>query len=265
MALFKVFRGPEDGLKNVPCHDGYAYFTEDKGNLYIDIGNNPGDRVQVNAYFAEELRKINEDGTVEYITFDDIELKNAIKDVAHGGTGRNTLTANAILMGNGTNAVKMTIIPNNEVIVGDTTNGIKTINGTGAFYKLTNGAPTFGTLPLSVGGTGATTAAAARTNLDVYNKKEVDDKVAGATSKAYSTTLTVNGWLSQGDKFVYEYSNVDLKCGQANNIPPIVTYTSNLEEYSKIEKAEATPGTGITFTTAEKPTNNIGITIIDTQ
>lgn len=76
MALFSIFRGDEAGLKNVPCHDGYAYFTEDRGNLFIDIGNNPGDRVQVNAYYAEVLRKIAEDGTVTEIDIDDLVLNH---------------------------------------------------------------------------------------------------------------------------------------------------------------------------------------------
>ncbi len=269
MALFKIFRGPEDGLQNVPCHDGYAYFTEDRGNLYIDIGNtSPTDRVQVNAYFAEELRKINNDGTIEYIAFDDIELKNAIKDVAHGGTGRATLTANAILIGNGTNGVKMTIIPDNEIIVGDTTNGIKTIGGDGVFFKLTGSAPQFGaTLPIALGGTEATTKEDARTNLDVYSTTEVNNKIDEVTEKAYSATLTVDGWTKQEDgTFKYEYTdtNFTLACGKGGNVPPTITYTDNLEEYSNINRADADPTTDkITFITSKKPTKDIPIIIID--
>jgi hypothetical protein len=45
MALFKIFRGPEDNLNSVPLHEGYAYFTEDKGNLFIDISNEEGGRL----------------------------------------------------------------------------------------------------------------------------------------------------------------------------------------------------------------------------
>ena len=58
MALFKIFRGPEDNLNSVPLHEGYAYFTEDKGNLFIDISNEEGGRLQVNAYAAQVLRMI---------------------------------------------------------------------------------------------------------------------------------------------------------------------------------------------------------------
>lgn len=39
-----------------------------------------------------------------------------------------------------------------------------------------------GALPLSRGGTGATTSAAARTNLNVYSKTEVDNAISTAIS-----------------------------------------------------------------------------------
>jgi hypothetical protein len=49
------------------------------------------------------------------------------------------------------------------------------LQGTGALFAATAGAPQFGTLPISVGGTGAINAAGARTNLDVYSKLETDN------------------------------------------------------------------------------------------
>jgi hypothetical protein len=85
--------------------------------------------------------------------------------VARGGTGKATHTSNAILTGNGTSAVK----------------NVATANG--AFYATsTNGAAQFGTLPIAQGGTGATSASAARTNLSVYSKAEVDEKVGIMTN-----------------------------------------------------------------------------------
>ena len=70
--------------------------------------------------------------------------------VAKGGTGRSTLTANAVLCGNGTNAVKM--IPST----------------TGALYAATvDGQPQFGILPVAQGGTGSASAENARANLGV--------------------------------------------------------------------------------------------------
>lgn len=259
MALFKINRGQEDSLNNVPIHEGYAYFTEDRHNLYIDIGPNSTDRVQVNAYFAEELRNIKADGTIEYLSFDDL----ALAKVKNGGTGRNTLTVNAVIIGDGTNAVKMVVIDNGGVAVGDATDGLKSVSGVGAFHALVSGAPQFGTLPIAAGGTGGTTEKMARDNLQVYDKTEVNDKVTEATSIAYATTLTVANWTASGDKFIQVYSNTNLKCGKAGNVPPIITYTSNLDEYSKIESAEATINSGITFTTKEKPTADIGIIVID--
>ena len=75
---------------------------------------------------------------------------SATLDVSKGGTGSTTLTANAILAGNGTSAIK------------------KITTASGALYATAaNGAATFGTLPVAQGGTGATSAAGARTNLGV--------------------------------------------------------------------------------------------------
>lgn len=68
--------------------------------------------------------------------------------VSQGGTGSTTLTSNAILAGNGTSAVKK----------------ISTVSG--ALYATSSGgAASFGTLPVAQGGTGATSASSARSNL----------------------------------------------------------------------------------------------------
>ena len=76
--------------------------------------------------------------------------------VDRGGTGKATHTSNAVLTGNGTSEV----------------NNVATASG--ALYATSaNGAPKFGTLPIAQGGTGATTAAAARTNLGVAGYEEV--------------------------------------------------------------------------------------------
>lgn len=267
MALFKIFRGPENELNNVPCHNGYAYFTEDYGNLYIDIGDNEGDRVQVNAHYADALIKRSQETgeIISEIDIDDLVLKDATIAVNRGGTGRQTLTVNALLIGDGENAVKMVPITDGQVVVGDTTSGVRAVGGTGILYSLTANAPQFGIAPISVGGTGGTTQAEARTNLDVYSKGEVDTNVGAATTLAYTTTLLTNGWSSNGDKFTYSYINTNLSCGKNHNVPPIVTYTSNLDEYSKIESAEATASSGIVFTISEKPKNNIGLIIVDVK
>lgn len=75
-------------------HEGYAYFCEDTGNLFIDVSNIEGGRLQVNAYAAQVLKN-----KVTEIDIDDIFLKNMTATVAQGGTGHNTLTVNALLVG----------------------------------------------------------------------------------------------------------------------------------------------------------------------
>ena len=68
--------------------------------------------------------------------------------VANGGTGKTTNTSNSVLVGNGTSAVK------------------NIASASGALYATSaNGAPSFGTLPIAQGGTGATTANSAHWNL----------------------------------------------------------------------------------------------------
>ena len=37
MALFKIFKGPSEKLKEISPTEGYAYFTPDDGRFYIDI------------------------------------------------------------------------------------------------------------------------------------------------------------------------------------------------------------------------------------
>ncbi len=65
MALFKIFKG---NVENLPLdkHEGYAYFTVDTKELYIDIDNDT--RVQVN---AEKLSRTIDNST-ETIEIDDI-------------------------------------------------------------------------------------------------------------------------------------------------------------------------------------------------
>lgn len=260
MALFKIFRGAESDLNSVPLHEGYAYFTEDKGNLFIDISNEEGGRLQVNAYAAQVLKN-----DISEIDIDDIFLTNMTATVAQGGTGRNTLTVNALLIGNGTEAVKMVEIANGDLVIGNSENGITGLKGTGILYAATSGVPQFGVAPITVGGTGANNAQEARNNLDVYNKQEVNDAIEESTSTAYSATLSSSGWINSGDVYTYSYSNSSLTCGKNGNVPPIITHTSNLTEYSKIESAEATVGVGIVFTTSEQPEEDIGIIIIDVK
>lgn len=290
MALFKIYRGPEEELQEVPLHDGYAYFTEDQGNLYIDVGDEDGsnvERVKVNAQWADGLRKVDDQGEdIQYIEFDKVALKENIEslrqefnqtinsteqtlqeqitqiqeaigdtqwDVAHGGTGQTSLTINALLIGNGTNAVKMVVAGQNEFVLGDSANGVKSVDGTGFMYKALGNAPTF------------LDAAGVRNQIDVYNKTEVQDLVNGATTTVYSENIAAASWQASGSEFIYEYRNSALKCGADGNVPPIISPTSNVDEYSNITSAEANAGVGITFHIGARPSGSIGILIVDNK
>lgn len=234
MALFKIFKGLAADLPQKKT-EGYAYFTTDSGMLYIDVSADT--RVQVNARGAEALMvPKTEGGGYNYIDADQFVTIDDVIDVQHGGTGASTLTVNALLIGNGTNTLKMITIPNGSFVVGDTTNGVA-----------------------------AKTPAEARTLLDTYNKTETDNKVAAATTLSYTTTLTVAGWQQSGSEWSQKYTQAALTCGKNGNVPPIVSFTDNQDEYSKIDRAEATPGDGIVFYIKERPTENIPIVIIDVK
>lgn len=85
--------------------------------------------------------------------------------VALGGTGKSSHTANAVLTGNGTNAV----------------NNVATANG--AFYATgTNGAAKFGTLPIGQGGTGSATKEGALSNFGLTATAKELNYMDGVTS-----------------------------------------------------------------------------------
>lgn len=249
MALFKIYSGTADEFpSNYALHPGYAYFFEDSGELVIDTDNG-----RIDVKVSQLIKTVN--GEVTFVDVDDVLT-------AADNSG---LTKNAILVGGENNTVRAIAITAGSVVIGDATNGVKGINGTGALYATTSGAPSFGTLPISAGGTGATTAAAARTNLDVYSKGETNNKIDEVTTLAYSATLAQASWVQSGDTYTYTYSNTNLKCGKNGNVPPIITWTSNQDDYNKIDDAQATVGTGIIFTANKAIEGDIGIIIVDVK
>lgn len=248
MALFKIYSGTANEFpSNYALHPGYAYFFEDSGELVIDTNNE-----RINVKVSQLIKTVN--GEVTFVDVDDV-----LTTVGDG------LTKNAILVGDENNTVRAIAIAVGSVVIGDAANGITGINGTGALYATTSGAPSFGTLPMSAGGTGATTAATARTNLDVYSKGETNNKIDEAITLAYSATLAQANWVQSGDTYTYTYSNTNLKCGKNGNVPPIITWTSNQDDYNKIHDAQATVGTGIIFTANNAIEGDIGIIIIDVK
>lgn len=98
--------------------------------------------------------------------------------VVRGGTGKATHTSNAVLTGNGTNAV----------------NNVATASGA-LFATSANGAAKFGTLPIAQGGTGATTAAAALKNLGGVSMKLLWENASFGSDFAQQTiALDLSGY-----------------------------------------------------------------------
>lgn len=166
--------------------------VEHKMQLYVDTNGLPSLSYQIDG--AEVNRMTLKSAGTGFV--DPVE-------VAGGGTGKATHTANAVLTGNGTSAVKnvatasgalfataangsptfgtlpvaqggtgKTTHTANAVLTGNTTGAVKNVaTASGAlFATAANGAPKFGTLPVAQGGTGATSAANARTNLGAKMK-----------------------------------------------------------------------------------------------
>ena len=83
-------------------------------------------------------------------------------------------------------------------------------------------------------------------------------------AKAYPATLTAEKWDGT-DSFTQKVDLPTLTCGEAGNVPPIITLTgqTSIDDYNKIESADAQPGDGITFSCNEKPSGDIEIIVID--
>lgn len=137
----------------------YLITVRDQGrdignNLFVDISNSQ--RVQIS---ASKLSKPVADGSggTSYIVVEaeDVVAKSKIANAAE----------NAVLVGAARN------------IYG--TYDVKAIpNMNGAFYSDGLAAPKFGTLPLSAGGLGATTAKGGRDTLEVYSQTETEDLIS---------------------------------------------------------------------------------------
>ena len=93
----------------------------------------------------------------------------------------------------------------------------------------------------------------------VSSTETVEANLVNNLTISYSATLTPANWTANGSNFVYNYSNTSLRAF----VCPIITCTSNTNEYGYINDAEATANTGITFTAKITPSNNIILQIID--
>ena len=138
----------------IPIHFGGTGSTTVKGaRNNLGLGNTTGavpiDCGGTGATTLENAKATLGVGTSSTPTFGGLRLNSPL-EVRYGGTGKVTNTANSVIVGNGTNAVK------------------NIASAKGAFYSTAaNGEPQFGTLPVAEGGTGMTTSPSMLTNLAV--------------------------------------------------------------------------------------------------
>ena len=120
---------------------------------------------------------------------------NDVVCVKMGGTGKASHTANAVLTGNGEDAVK----------------NVATANGA-LYATAANGAPKFGTLPIAQGGTGSTTAAAALEKLGLDSIGKFYEQHFDATAIPVNTSKALASLTLPAGTYVVEGSsswNVD--------------------------------------------------------
>ena len=117
-----------------------------------------------------------------YAKLSDLDLKAAIEHEHDAAE----ITSGVLPLAQGGTGQAMSRVQNSIIRFssgGDYFSSTPTANGA-LYATLANGQPQFGTLPIAQGGTGATEVVAARTNLEVYSKAEVDALLANMYTKA---------------------------------------------------------------------------------
>jgi len=145
--------------------DAFEDFVTHAGNLYSTTSTTSNSIGTGSKTFTVESSKPYQVGTPLRITDSAAPSTNWIDAIvtAYSGT---TLTVDAVAYaGSGTK-----------------TSWNINIGGGGTSYT--------GTLPVAQGGTGATTAAAARTNLDVYSKADADSRFLNVSGEASDVSIT---------------------------------------------------------------------------
>ena len=282
MALFKVFRGIESDLQKVPFNEGYGYFipntfdydTDDEehlgGKLFFDVKDNKDGtlaRFQVDAQVAKGLLVEG-----EFISGDQFALVNDLTDIIRSdnnlsgvvfGDGSRKVSAkqfanNSLLLGSSNDVIKEITPSNNAILLGSESDGIKQIVISDKMFIIGD----------KTEGIKAVNSETARTTMSVYSKQESDQRTNVATTVAYEATLLSNGWEEKlndsGDTIYEQIISAQLRCGAANNVPPLITLnSSNVDDYARIISAMANVGENIVFTASSLPERDISLIIID--
>jgi len=237
--------------------------------VFHNLKGPKGDTVSVDPVTTTQIDTIVADGTVT----DDLKaltgtgltylwgklklkfatLANGVVTVAQGGTGKATHTSNAVLTGNGANAV----------------NNVPTADGA-LYATAADVAPQFGTLPVAQGGTGATSASGARTNLDAAQAngatgtlKSAEDGIGDLTESIATveqSTATANhasgshfmlgnelrkatSAIATGEAITNSNSTTDTVQGQIDTLRDSVD-TMNIVSVTRVAEVLTTGGTG---------------------
>lgn len=143
--------------------------------------------------------------------------------VQKGGTGNTTMTANAVLVGNGTGAVQAVASAKGALL--STGSGVK---------------PSFGTVPVDAGGTGATDAATARSNLEV-TPANIGAAASNHTHSTYvPTTRKVNNKALSSD---ISLTYTDVGAAAASHSQGASTITAGTFGGKVVCKADSQPYT----------------------
>lgn len=166
-------------------------------------------------------------GTGITVNADDVALTVPVT-APNGGTGLVSPTANAVLLGNGASALQAATGTADQVL------RVPGAGGAPAFgaVDLTKAAAVTGALPITNGGTGAATAAAARTALGVPGK------YAASFGNGSLTSFTINHALNTLDVVVMVYTVsggavviCDVTVTDANNITLTFSVAPTTNQY----------------------------------
>ena len=160
------------GTGQITAGDG---LSKTNGTLDVNVDGTTidivGDNVVISSSYAGQS-SIDTVGTITTGTWNG----NTIA-VGYGGTGATSFTAGEYLVGDGSNAITtVSSIPGSD-ISGDISGNAENVNGTVAIEN---------------GGTGATTAAAARANLGATTKYAANNTLLNPTSNVITWTVTHN-------------------------------------------------------------------------